>query len=304
MAYSTTKYQLTNLLQDAWYRLGQMRRWTVTGGGTSSVVNSAWAGIDEAIYEDDDPALIYGTAVVIETTDNLAPEGEMGRITDYDSSGNTLTIDALTTAVGSGDKVGIASPLFPLEDMIEAANLGLQKLGEIDIPDESLTISAGQTMYTLPAAIRKRPVQVNVQTNQDSGDYQWVPVQGWDVIPATAGSDWTLVVPLLDSGYKLQVIYRAVHPKLTDYDSPILDGIHPEVALCATVAEALQWYNNLVGGTNQYFLQRENKSIHDLEAALAKFPIQREVEQWQGLPHWGKRGDYVPGTSDLKGYYG
>lgn len=304
MAYNKEKFQLTQLLQDVWYRLGQMKRWKVTGGSTTSVVNSAWAGVEEPVYEDDDPALIFGTVVVIEDNGGLgaAPEGEFGRITDYDSASTTITMDALTSGVAVNDRVGIASPLFPAEDLIEAANLALSRFGEVDVPDTSLSASAGVTEYTLPAAIRQRPLRVNIQTSQDVSDFQWKPVQGWSVIPATAGSQWTLVLPLMTEGMAIQVIYRAPHPRLNSYSSDILDSIHPELAICATLVEALQWYNNQVGGSNQYFLQRENKALQDLESAIVRYPIPRIIEQFQGMPHWGSRGEYVPGTSDLRGY--
>lgn len=301
MAYSASKYQLTQLLQDAWFRMGQMKRWKMTGGSASTVVNSAWAGVEDAIYEDDDPSLIYGTVVVIRDAGglNAAPEGEMGRITDYDSSIFTITMDTLTAAVASGDSVGIASPLFPLEDMIEAANLALQRIGELDIPDTSLSVVTNQTEYTLPSTIRSRPLLVEVAENQDAGNYQWRKVQGWHVVPATAGAAWTLFIPPLPVDHALRVWYRGLHPKLTAYDSDIIETLHPELILCATLVEAYQWYNNQTGGTNGFMVSRENMALQSLEAAMVKYPVLRIVEQVHGMPHWGALGDYVPGTSDL-----
>jgi hypothetical protein len=298
MTYSPTKYQLTHLLQDAWFRLGQFRRWVVTGGSQTTTINTSWAGVEEQIYEDDDAALIYGTVVVLEDSGGLgaAPEGEFARITDYDSSLWTLTHDTLSASVASGDKVGIASPLFPLQDMIELANIALQRLGEIDLPDTSLTVIGGETQYTLPTTIRKRPVAVNIAKTAGG----WQPVQGWNVIPAAPGSNWTLTVPYLTSGQGLQVVYSSLHPKLTAFDSNISELIEPELALSALLAEAYQWYNNQVGGSNAYFLQRENKALQDLEVAKVQFQIPRHPHQAQGMPHWGTRGEYVPGTSDLR----
>lgn len=288
MAYSTTKYQLTNLLQDAWSRMGQMRRWNVTGGSTTTVVNTDWAISEEPVYEDDDPALIFGTAVVIQDAGGAgaAPEGEYAMITDYDSASSTMTIDTVTSAVGAGDRVGVISPMFPYEDMVNLANIALRRLGDIDVVDTTLTTAGGQTEYTLPVGIQQKPIRVRVQGNTDTGDNQWQEVQGWSVIPSTAGTQWTLVLPEMVGGYSIEVLYRTAHPKLTAYDSNIQEAIHPELALCALVAEAYQWYNNQLGGSNQYFLQRENKAIQDLEAARVLHPIRHIVEQVQGLPHW------------------
>lgn len=298
MTYSASKYQLTHLLQDAWMRMGQLRRWNVTGGSQTTVINTDWAGVEEQTYEDDDPALIYGTVVVIKSTDGLAPEGEMAMITDYDSSSQTITMDSLSAAVGVGDRVGTASPLLPLEDMIELANLALMRLGEIDLVDTSLSVVANQTEYSLPANIN-HPVAVHVQGFDASGNNLWRPVQGWFILPATTDSQWTLIVPdHLSANMNLMIEYRAPHPTLTAYDSTILGTIKPELAVCALVAEAYQWYNNQVGGSSQYFLQRENKALQDLEAAKVLYPIRRRVEQVQGFVHWGRSGDYVPLTSD------
>lgn len=301
MAYSRTSFQLTHLLQDAWYRLGHMKRWKLTGGSATTAINTGWAGVEEQIFEDDDQSLIFGTLVVLEDAAGESPEGQWGQITNYDAASQTVTFDQIGAALAANDRVGLASPAFPVEDMIELANIAIQRLGEIEIPDTSLSIAGGQREYTLPSTIRQRPVAVNVQKNQDVGNYNWVPVQGWGVIPATAGSNWTLVVPSgMTQGFSLQVIYRALHPKLTAYDSDILPAIHPEVATAALLCEALQWYNSQVGGSDEYSMRRENKFVQDLEAALVRHPILNTPEQVQGFPHWLPDQRFVPGTSDLR----
>lgn len=300
MAYSSSKYQLTQLLQDAWFRMGQLKVWKATGGSATTVVNSAWAGVEEQIYEDDDAALIYGTVVVVDDTVGAAPEGEMGRITDYDSSAQTITMDTLTASVAVGDRIGIASPLFPLQDMIEAVNVALQKLGDIDIPDTSIVIAAGQTEYSLPTAIRQVPLRVRYQTVQDSDNNQWYTLPNPDIRPATVGSNWTITLPQLPVGHTVEILYRAKHPKITSFDSNIIETVDPELALCAVLAEAYQWYNNQVGGSNAYMLQRENKAIQDLEAAKILYPLNHVVKTVTGMPHWTGRNRYIPLTSDLR----
>lgn len=282
MAYNSSKYQLTKLLQDAWARMGQMRTWTITGGSTTTVVNTDWSLSEEPVYEDDDPSLIFGTAVVVRDAAGAgaAPEGEMSMITDYDSSTSTLTMDAVTAAPASGDLVGIATPLFPLTDMIMLANIAMRKMGELDLSDRSITILADTLDYTLP--IRKAPIQVRFSEDGD----EWYAISNWRVTPATAGSAWTITLPSLTIGGTVEVLYRDIHPALTTYSSDIVETVHPELALNALIAEAFQWYNNQVGGSNPYYLQRENKAIQDLEASKVLYPVRRIVEQIQGMPHW------------------
>jgi hypothetical protein len=301
MAYNSAKYQLTQLLQDAWYRLGQLKRWKLTGGSATTAVNTNWAGVEEALFEDDDAALIYGTVVCIEDAGGLhaAPEGEMGMITDYDSASNTITLDALSSALGVSDRIGIASPLFPLEDMIELANVALQKLGEIDVPDY-ISVQAGTISYFLPSTIRQIPTLIRyISPNTVIAPKV---LQGWNVQPDTAGQNLTLSVSKQygETGGQFEVFYRAQHPKITSFSSDISEFINPELALCALIAEAYQWYNNQLGGSNQYFLQRENKALQDLEAAVVKFPLHRLPGQVQGMPHWGDTAQYVPLTSDQR----
>lgn len=303
MAYNKDQYQLTHLLQDAWLRMGQMRVWSVTGGSTTTVENTDWALGEEPQFEDDDASLIFGTAVVVRDSAGAgaAPEGEFGMITDYDSSSSIVTIDSVSSTISSGDKVGIATPLLPVQDMIELTNIMLRKIGEIDVIDTTLVVAANQTEYTLPSTIQKRPIRVRIQGVQDALNNQWRELPNTSIIPATAGSNWTLVIPDGSQGYTLEIMYRGMHPEVTAFDSPIQASIHPELALSALIAEAYQWYNNQVGGSNQYLLQRENKAIQDLESARVLYPVKRTMEQVSGMPHWGVRGNYVPLTSDLIG---
>lgn len=303
MAYDNTKYQLSHLLQDAWYKMGQLKTWSATGGSATTIIDSVWAGVEEQLFEDDDPALIYGTAVVVRDAAGLggSPEGEYGMITDYDSSIYQATIDTtLSAAVAAGDLIGIASPLFPVVDMVQLANIALQKLGDIDLVDTSLVVVSNQTEYTLPSTIRSRPTMVRVQTLQTPSNNMWEVVPNPGYIPATAGSNWTLVLPQLSQGYSIEVTYRGVHPKLKTFSDDIQNAIHPELAVSALVAEAYQWYNNQLGGSNPYFVQRENKAIQDLEQAMVKYPIHHIVDYVPGMVHWGRNGRYVPLTSDQR----
>jgi hypothetical protein len=300
MSYSKSKFQLTHLLQQAWYRMGQMKTWVITGGSTTTTVNTAWAGVDDAIFEDDDPTLIYGSIVVVEDAalTGAAPEGEIARITDYDSASTTITHDAVSTAVASGDRVATISALFPYEDMKELANIAIRKLGKIDVIDTSLTVVAGQTEYVMP--IRQAPKRVRIQRLNASSDNRWQLIQGWSVIPAVVGTGWKLVVPPLVQGFSIELLYEDLHPKLNSYEDDIMEIVHPELAVNALVAEAYQWYNNQINGSNSYFLQRENKALQDLEQAKVNYPIYKLDEQVQGLPHWGRQSEYVPKTSDLR----
>lgn len=300
MAYSAVKFQLTHLLQAVYKAMGQSQKWIATDGSTTEVENTQWAGIEEALYEDNDDALVNGTVIVAEDAGGLgaAPEGEFARISSYDSATSTLTIGALSQAIAAGDKFVVASPMLPLEDMIELANSALLYLGDFDLIDTTTTFASNQTEYTMPSTIRQKPLGIQVQTSSTVGNYQWRNVNSWDVRPATAGANWTLVLPQGSVGKIIGIKYRILHPKLTDYDSDILEVIHPELAKTTLMAHAYQWINNRLGGNNEYLVARENTAWQEVEISKARFPIEREVGRVRGLPHWGRRSAYVPLTSD------
>ena len=187
-----------------------------------------------------------------------------------------------------------------MNDMIELANIALRKLGEVDLVDTSLTVAGFQTEYTLPSTIRTKPFAVKVQeVTGSTNNNMWREVN-FDVIPATPGSNWTLVIPEYVNGQTIQVWYRGLHPEVTAFSSDISETIHPDLATCALIAEAYQWYNNRIGGSNEYFLQRENKAMQDLNQAKVDHPVYRAVEKLNGFPHWSNSNRYVPLTSDLR----
>jgi hypothetical protein len=121
-------------------------------------------------------------------------------------------------------------------------------------------------------------------------------------MPDGPGSNLALVVPngFDENGGQFEVFYRSRHAKVTGYADDISEFINPELILSALVAEAYQWYNNQLGGSNQYFLQRENKALQDLEASLVKFPIHRLTGQVSGMPHWNAGTKYIPLTNDAR----
>lgn len=283
--------------------MGLSQKWKATGGSATTAINTAWAGIEEALFEDNDDGLINGTICV--ATDaggaGASPEGKVSRISTYDAASSTITFsDTVTDAIATGDKILTVNPLIPLEDMIELANNAMMYLGDFDLIDTSLSFNDAQTEYTMPSVIRQKPLGVQVQTLQDANSNMWKNVNVFNVRPATAGQNWTLVLPQGSSGYTIAIKYRILHPKLTAYDSDILEVIHPDLAKACLVAHAYQWVNNKLGGNNEYLVARENTAWQELEIAKARFPIEKEVGQVQGMPHWGVRARYIPLTSDLK----
>lgn len=291
MAYSATQLQLTHVLQQLYRRLGG-KVTLATGGSTTTVVDTKLA--DELADSNEDDIYNGGTVVVIEDAGgaNAAPEGEFSRITDYVASTTTITFSpALTAAPASGDRVLIATPEFPLYDMIEVVNDALKNLGDIPAIDTSLTTAANQTEYTLPLPIKGQQI-LNIEMQgitTDANDNQYMPIPNWSVVDAAPGSTGTLVLPQLASGYTLRITYQGKHPRVDGYADYISEYLHPELVHGAVFAHALQWRNDndgIAGGADQSKLALEQKAWSQYDRARMTHPIDMPKRRQQGFVHW------------------
>lgn len=294
MAYSATQLQLTHVLQQLYRRLGG-KVTLATGGSTTTVIDTKLA--DELADGNEDDLFNGGTVIVIEDAGgaNAAPEGEFSRITDYVASTTTITFSpAVTSAVASGDRVIIAPPDFPLYDVIEIVNDALKNLGDIPVPNTSITTTASQTEYTLPLALKgKQILDVLVQTNtSDADDNGYVPVPNWKIIPALPGSTGLFVIPQYAAGYTVKIIYQGLHPRVDVFDDYISEYLHPELVHSAVFAQAIQWKNDaglLAGGADNATLALEQKAWSQFDRAKILHPAQLPPRRVQGTPAWDKR---------------
>lgn len=292
MAYSATQLQLTHVLQRFYRRVGG-KTTTATGGTTTTVIDTKLA--DELGDGNEDDIYNGGTVIVVNDAGgaNAAPEGEFSRITDYEASTTTATFSpALTVAPASGDTVIIAPPDFPLYDMIEVVNDALKNLGEIPVPDTSLTTADAQTEYALPIALKgKELLDVLIQTNTDDADNNlFVQIPNWRVMPTNAGSTGILVLPQLASGRTLKIIYRGVHPRVDAYDENISEYLNPDLVHAAVFAHAMQWKNDsslLSGGADNSTLQLEAKAWSQYDRAKLEHRIEMQPRRVQGFTSWG-----------------
>lgn len=267
-----------NIAYDVWQDLGKIEafeEFIATGGSTTTVVNGKIA--DRADRPEDNYSIDYTAVVVRDSAGaSAAPEGEMQRINAFNSSTYTHTVDtAFTSAVASGDYIAIANSDIPLREMYRAINNALRKMGEIPLPDTSLTSAANQTEYTLPVALKREDLlRVEYQGNtDDSDDNQWEHVQNWDIIPSAPGATATLIIPQIASGRTIRLVYRGVHPTITTFSSTISEYLHPALLIPAVTKMALRWYNGTTGGGENYWLERENEAAQEYEDMLRKHPI-------------------------------
>lgn len=260
-----------------WGDLGKIEafeEFVATGGSTTTVVNGKIA--DRAERAEDNYSIDY-TAIVVRDSggSSAAPEGEMQRISSYVGSTYTHTVDtAFSAAVASGDFVAIANSDIPLREMYRGINNALIKIGDIALPDTSLTSAANQTEYTLPIELNTPDDLLGVEyqgTTSDANDNQWIPIYNYRVVPASSTTA-TLIIPQLPSGRTIRLFYMGVHPTVTAATTTIY-GIHKSVLIPAVTKAVLRWYNGTSEGGSNYWMQKENEAAQDLEEALRRNPI-------------------------------
>jgi hypothetical protein len=304
MAYDPNKLQLTHVLQQFYRRIGGVVTLATDGSQTIAVDTKLAEQLGEGNVDD---FLNGGTLIVIEDAGGsaAAPEGEFSFITDYDSSTTTITVDpALTAAIGEGDRILFVGADFPLYDMVEVVNDALKYLGEVPVPDTSLTTEDDKTEYTLPAAaVGKQLLDMEVQGQLgDSDDNQFVPVENWRIVPPTTpGGTGTLVLPQLPAGYALRLTYLGIHPRVDTFDANISQYFHPDLVHACVFAHAIQWKNDtnaVQGAPDQAMLGLEQKAWSQFDRARIMHPITIPPRRIQGMPHWTpvdvRRNDLLP----------
>jgi hypothetical protein len=267
-------YTLSDLLQASYRKLGQLNTSTATGGSTSSIVDT------KLINTSADDSWKDGVAFLSTTTDGLAPQGEYKRISAFAASTGTLTLESTVTAtVGSGDVFGYCNSFYPLQTMIQIANDALAYYGDILLTDTtSITTAASQTEYTVPVTLkRSTAIRVDMQgITSDANDNRWEKLEGWEWIPAAAGSTGLLVLPFQPViGYKLRVWYRGQHGALTVYNSTIHEEIDRELLAMMLTEKALEWQNSRLSGNDDYLLQRWNDAKMQVSERERKNPPRR-----------------------------
>lgn len=273
-------FTLSKLLQGVYRKLGDSIEVIATGGSTTTVIDTALAGI-----LDDDDALTNGAVFVVWDAGGAgaAPEGQFSRITAYNSATQTVTMEALTSGVGAGDVCQLVRGVYPLRTMIELANDTLRQFGDIPLYFTMTTVE-GQTEYTFSDEYR-RVKPTLVQYNDSSEDDRWTQVQHIYSTPALPGADATLILPELRGGLTLRVWYKAPHPRLTVYSSAIDEALDPELVIAAMRVVALEWNNARQGGTDDAIKQEINNAKDAYERMLGERRPARPAKK-AVFPQW------------------
>ena len=217
---------------------------------------------------------------------SAAPEGEFNRISLFNNATFTFTVDtAFTAAPASGDTYGFIDDTFPLLQLIEFVNTGLRSLDMLDLTDiTTITIAAEKKEYAGAVAWkRSKPWLIERATSTDTNAYGWKEINDWDYDTSAAGS-----TPLIlfkqqynTTNSTVKVHYRDLHPTIRTFSDKIREEVHPELAVAATVAKAVEWYVGTQSRQDPIGNQWLEDVRNEYDRALVRHKV---VHSRKGLP--------------------
>ena len=251
-------------------RLHVLRAGTATGGSTTTV-------IDTTQRTENDDTWNGGTIWVITDAGGAsdAPEGEWSTITDFDNGTSTVTMQAVSAAIASGDTYGIAGGRYPIDVLINAINNEIIKHQVMRYDITSLDIVADQSEYTLPAGIyESNLVSVEEATSTDSDDNQWTPLN-FSVETADAGSQHKLIIHSrkVTAGNDIRLGYRYRHVPLYDADDEIDPAIPMELILDAAAMNCEVTRMRTYGSESKLDIEMLKQYREDAQLARMRNPI-------------------------------
>ena len=263
---------LSELLQQATRPLGLINKSKATSGSATTVVDTTLAGKWKNNQWKD------GWMYVSKTTDGLAPQGEFNRISLYDNSTSTFTVDtAFTAVVGAGDTYIYIDDTYPGLMLIDFANDGLRSLDMLDLTDiATITIADDKLEYAGAVAWKRaKPWKIERATSADTNAYGWVEITDWNYDSSAAGSaPLILFKQQYTSGYPtIKVHYKDLHPEVTLYSDKIREEVHPDLAVSAMAVKALEWYVTSNSGQDDFSNQRLADARNELDRMRVLHPV-------------------------------
>lgn len=276
-------YHLTNLIQNAAVKMGTLAIYkpspVATSGDRSTITDSTLAlTVNE---------MTHGLAIITYDAGGAAaaPEGEYASIVSNTATAISVATNAFTTAIAAGDEVMVIRPKYPLVEWKRGVNMVLKSLGDVPVWDATTLLVAGQTEYTLPAAILE-PIEVWINTNTTTGDKEWAQISDWRMQDAAPGTVKTIVIPdrYIYAGRYLGIKYYGMHPEVNAFDA------HIDIPL-ELVSSKLAWHMINRGGITDKNRSQAEKVLAELNDADRKFKIPNKKSRSSQFLSWGRNSD-------------
>jgi len=249
--------------------LKSVRQGTVTTGTSASSFTDT-VRIESADYWNSGPCWC------IDTTDDLAPIGQWGIISDFASGGVFTLASALTASWTAGDTYAVGRRRFPLDIIVQQTNAAYQELGKVPSSDTSLATTQNTTQYTIPNVAIEDLREVWLQTSDT-----YPSEKGWVKIPR---GEWrqelsTLYMPQYSEDYTIKLVYIAEPTLMSAYSDAISAYVHPNRIVYKAAANCLMWRSDKINSTNvqnainqrvNYLLDLDQKAKYDFPIVVPK----------------------------------
>lgn len=282
-----------NLFDLAWrvaQLVGPIYSGVATGGSATTLVDTVRLQNQFA-----DDWFNLGTLFMVDTTDDLAPKGEMARISDFTQSSGTVTVPAaaLTVAPGAGDRYALCGERFNLDRIIDAINQVLLKIPVRTEDITTITTAGSQTEYSLPTGVLGDDIEVYLQGHtSDTDDYQWTPMHNWYISETGTGTAKLLILgsqPI--TGRLLKIVYLAPHSPLYVYSDKLREDVEINHVIYAAAASLLQDELNMSGSQDKMLIAKLRDMRSMADDWMYRAPAMRPKMQTWGISAFSPRLD-------------
>jgi hypothetical protein len=263
---------------------GMLRDGVVDSGSTTTIVDAAERNEEDDIFNGGTVFLSYDAGGAA-----AAPENESKVVSDFAQSSNTITFDALSSAVAAGDLYGVMNKRYPRWLMIQKINESLRDMNSIGAVDTSVTTATTTREYSIPKLAKYGLRQLWI-AQKTTAPWHWRELRtGWRQELTAAGNSAGVLIfhDQPAAAYKLKMVYVLQHGDLR-LDS---DYISEYIPLPLLVHDALfrvyRWRLNKVGYGNLKAIEKVNEQGIRNGLIRREFPVRKPKKRaklWSEIP--------------------
>jgi len=194
---------------------------TATGGGLGTIIDT-----NGLAHLDEDDTLVGALAYIL-AAGGAAPQGEARRITDYDATTQTITVEYnFTAVVGAGDTYEVYKSALSLDEIDEAINQAIRDAWpEVWDPEQvTWTVGVGgEDNHDVGGESGAEPdelVDLWLQDSNVGGGWQWMPRSMWRYVK---DSQLVYFERTLAENVDVRALNKVIYEELAATESTTLD---------------------------------------------------------------------------------
>lgn len=235
-------------------------------GSTTTLIDSSMGTLYPADYWNE------GTIWIPTRTGAAA---QFKRVTDYVSTTYTVTFEALTASITSGDSYRIAPVDFPLYILKQKINAVLRAIGPMPVA-ATLNAVANQITYSSSdnSIFDEDIIAVEIATDDDT-PYGWTPHYHWHQAHESS-KKFIFDTDEPEEVIPMRITYLSPHTEISVETTVINDQVHPDRLRWQGALECWRWkqmQQHSNDGTITEML-KESQQLANLEAS--RHPISRQ----------------------------